>query len=591
MSLNLNKYGLEMQAAWKEVMDESSETDWALFGYVPNTFDLKLVSKGDRGIDEVVQELNASAIMYAFVGVDCPETDKREFVFIHWQGETCPAARKGRAATHLRDVERYFPGHHLTVTARCEEDIDAEDIAEQVAQVSKAKFDFKDKCATAAEVGVGDSGAVGSTHKRIIPQQELPKMSERERFWLEEESKEKARIETERQRKISEAKKLDSDRRKREEEEAKAREALIKDRERKISQLKGSGDQGEKEKKREEQEKWAAQQQEDVQDELARQNRGEEMKRKRSEEARQLIGRQRSQEARAVFEQHTAYGQMNRKQSSNSRINEEAASPPPPPQNQLRSNGESKISNNQNNASAVRSAVSPAGAVASSPSPPPPQPAAAAAAPLPPAPAGSVPVTSSAPPQQVVAANDVANANEICTDDIVVPPPELFGNNDNHRSPANQQHIQQQQQQLLQQQQKQQQPQAASPPVEQQAAAAAAPIPAVAAAPPDVTSNNSSTQPDLIQDVTKDKKSAPDLTKTGAGVGGSGQEYGICAVALYDYQAADETEISFDPGQVITHIDKIDPGWWQGLSPSGNCGLFPSNYVELVDPKDLVVEN
>ena len=34
-------------------------------------------------------------------------------------------------------------------------------------------------------------------------------------------------------------------------------------------------------------------------------------------------------------------------------------------------------------------------------------------------------------------------------------------------------------------------------------------------------------------------------------------------------QAADETEISFDPGQIISHIDQIDPGWWQGLGPDG----------------------
>lgn len=32
------------------------------------------------------------------------------------------------------------------------------------------------------------------------------------------------------------------------------------------------------------------------------------------------------------------------------------------------------------------------------------------------------------------------------------------------------------------------------------------------------------------------------------------------AVALYDYQAVDETEISFDPGDVITHIEQIDEG-------------------------------
>lgn len=32
------------------------------------------------------------------------------------------------------------------------------------------------------------------------------------------------------------------------------------------------------------------------------------------------------------------------------------------------------------------------------------------------------------------------------------------------------------------------------------------------------------------------------------------------AVALYDYQQVDDTEISFDPGDLITHIDQIDAG-------------------------------
>lgn len=56
----------------------------------------------------------------------------------------------------------------------------------------------------------------------------------------------------------------------------------------------------------------------------------------------------------------------------------------------------------------------------------------------------------------------------------------------------------------------------------------------------------------------------------------------IKARALYDYQAADESEISFDPGDIITHIDQIDEGWWQGLAPDGTYGLFPANYVELI---------
>ncbi|XP_028139112.1 src substrate cortactin [Diabrotica virgifera virgifera] len=54
---------------------------------------------------------------------------------------------------------------------------------------------------------------------------------------------------------------------------------------------------------------------------------------------------------------------------------------------------------------------------------------------------------------------------------------------------------------------------------------------------------------------------------------------GITAVALYDYQAAAEDEISFDPDDVITHIDKIDAGWWRGLCKN-RYGLFPANYVQ-----------
>ncbi|ELU11497.1 hypothetical protein CAPTEDRAFT_50443, partial [Capitella teleta] len=52
------------------------------------------------------------------------------------------------------------------------------------------------------------------------------------------------------------------------------------------------------------------------------------------------------------------------------------------------------------------------------------------------------------------------------------------------------------------------------------------------------------------------------------------------AVALYDYQAADDDELTFDPGELITNIEFIDPDWWKGQC-RGAVGLFPANYVEL----------
>ncbi|PNJ38942.1 CTTN isoform 5 [Pongo abelii] len=42
-------------------------------------------------------------------------------------------------------------------------------------------------------------------------------------------------------------------------------------------------------------------------------------------------------------------------------------------------------------------------------------------------------------------------------------------------------------------------------------------------------------------------------------------DLGITAVALYDYQAAGDDEISFDPDDIITNIEMIDDGWWRGV--------------------------
>lgn len=47
--------------------------------------------------------------------------------------------------------------------------------------------------------------------------------------------------------------------------------------------------------------------------------------------------------------------------------------------------------------------------------------------------------------------------------------------------------------------------------------------------------------------------------------------------------AADDTEISFDPENLITGIEVIDEGWWRGYGPDGHFGMFPANYVELIE--------
>ena len=55
------------------------------------------------------------------------------------------------------------------------------------------------------------------------------------------------------------------------------------------------------------------------------------------------------------------------------------------------------------------------------------------------------------------------------------------------------------------------------------------------------------------------------------------------AVIQFDYDKAEDNEIDLVEGEYVTNIDMVDEDWWMGTNAKGESGLFPSNYVELVD--------
>jgi hypothetical protein len=55
------------------------------------------------------------------------------------------------------------------------------------------------------------------------------------------------------------------------------------------------------------------------------------------------------------------------------------------------------------------------------------------------------------------------------------------------------------------------------------------------------------------------------------------------AIAQYDYEKAEENELELQEGERVYNIDMVDDDWWMGENSRGEKGLFPSNYVELVE--------
>ena len=59
-------------------------------------------------------------------------------------------------------------------------------------------------------------------------------------------------------------------------------------------------------------------------------------------------------------------------------------------------------------------------------------------------------------------------------------------------------------------------------------------------------------------------------------------------VALYDYDAVDDTELSLQEGDHLTLISKDDSGWWEGKTMNGKTGVFPANYVEEISEQEAI---
>ena len=87
MSIDLNTNKQQLLDAWKGVCDNDNGMTWALFGYEGKSHVLKVVETGDGDLEDLVEELNGSKVMYAFCRVIDPNTKLPKFVLINWSGE------------------------------------------------------------------------------------------------------------------------------------------------------------------------------------------------------------------------------------------------------------------------------------------------------------------------------------------------------------------------------------------------------------------------------------------------------------------------------------------------------------------------
>ncbi|XP_069140467.1 drebrin-like protein A [Argopecten irradians] len=581
MALDMRKNQDALIKAYRAVVDEKSETDWLIFGYEGQSSTLKLIGKGDGGIEEMVDDLNGSKIMYAYCKVMDPNTSLPKYVLINWQGEAAPESMKFKCTSHVRDITSFLKPVHVTVQARNEDDVDENIILDKVSKASGANYSIHDE---KPKKPVKD-GPVGSVYKRVNIANEINTKS-RDEFWAEAEKEEQRRIAEERKKNLSERHRETLERKEREKQEAEKREAQVRERMKSITEQRKMERRLSQQDSESEKQQWEKEQENAYKEETERGKRSDLARKERAAEATKLTSNS-AANARALFRRKES-------ESMDEPPSPIRRGPPPPPkklrqptflnQNQQQQEPKQPISlPTENTTDKVLSQVREPSPPRREPSPPPREPSPPPREPSPP------PREPSPEPQQPVMREPSPPPQQPVMREPSPPPQQPVMR---EPSPPPQQPVMREpspppQQPVMQEPSPSPSPQATQLPRGRNLLAEGLP-----------RRQDSDDEEEKDDDWDDNEESAPVVPSVHAiqpqfeegeieayqeEIGQQEQAgQGQCARALYDYQASDETEITFDPDDIITNVDQIDPGWWMGTDPSGKHGMFPANYVELI---------
>ncbi|XP_062340254.1 drebrin-like a [Osmerus eperlanus] len=558
MAVNLSKNGAALMAAYKEVVDSKLDTNWALFTYEGNSNDIRLADKGAGGLEEMVEELSSGKVMYAFCKVQVPNSSLPKFVFINWTGEGVRDSRKALCANHVSSMATFLKGAHVTINARAEEDVDLETILSKVAKASGANYNFNKESSKHSDV---PRGSVGSVYQKTNALEEIQKTN-KDDFWAQSQRDEEARRQDDSRRAEEDRQRTERETKEREELEAAQRDCRAKERASVIDQQKSYQKQQETEVA--EQQRQQTEQQESVQKPARGIHSAASVQ--NANEAASLIS-QRSFNPKEVFIQRDQSAGLNNGSAtfkpgklqspflSQKSTEREAPSQPLTPAPLLPKNTASPVPT----PSPASPVPTPSPAISASPVqalspvvPASPVPALSPALPASPVPALShalpaSPVPALSPASPVPSPSPVPLASSVAPASPVQPE-EAYAEEEYWSDDFD---------------------------VDADDAAQERPI-----GQDDLYSGTQEVagtgdEGGLYEDVCQ-------ITSTVEELEGAGFEKGTCARALYDYQAADDSEITFDPYDIISGIEMVDEGWWRGFGPDGHYGMFPANYVQLL---------
>ncbi|MBW0517638.1 hypothetical protein O181_057353 [Austropuccinia psidii MF-1] len=125
---------------YQRIISSDPDVDYMLLSYVGVTNNLKVQDQGTGGLEELQESWNDGRIQFGFVRIKDAISSLTKFVLICWCGDGVLEVRKGLFHSHASTVAQFLKGYHVQINARCDTDVEPSQILKKVADSSGAKY-------------------------------------------------------------------------------------------------------------------------------------------------------------------------------------------------------------------------------------------------------------------------------------------------------------------------------------------------------------------------------------------------------------------------------------------------------------------
>ncbi|KAK8875420.1 Coactosin-like protein [Tritrichomonas musculus] len=126
---------------YNDILVEQRSIDWFLLGYEEGSKNhIRLLKKGDGGLNAMKTNLNDSMVAFGYLKVYPTNNEKKDqetpiqpdFVHITFIGKRVKAQERARAVVHRLDIQQAFPRYIIEFDASTVDELDMDVIREKI---------------------------------------------------------------------------------------------------------------------------------------------------------------------------------------------------------------------------------------------------------------------------------------------------------------------------------------------------------------------------------------------------------------------------------------------------------------------------